>query len=322
MNKIYSKGFPYKKYINYSYYKKNILLNNYLKDENRNSKIFDETRNYISKFQETLKNKNIENYITSGYAIQLYLEDNKNIDKKIVNTYDIDLVLFYKDKELNNNGIIFNLLKIIDSCILNISNEKVIYLNTIINFEDINNISNVLNIKTNKYKLYFVKIINKVYVKIKITITNINKMIINNIYSYNLLKIYSIKDKKKINNYLPIELIIAKKIIKSELITTTINKNNKIYYVYNEKFIIYNLMNLYHNYITLNVRSLGKIKVGKDKRDHERLYYILELYLKKFNLNNDLNNIFSKLKSNYIKFKTPTFKIKEIDFIDKIIKDK
>jgi hypothetical protein len=330
---------PYKKHINYSYYKKHILLNNYLKNENRDSEIFNRTRNYIPEFQKSLKDFNIENYITSGYAIQLYLEDNKNINKKIINTYDIDLVLFYKNKELNNNGIIINLLKIVDSAIKNITNEKVINLYTVIKFEDINNNNEISNIiknagyhlykyepdkNNNMYKLYFVKIINKVYIKIRLKISNIDNLLIHNFYSYNLLKIYTIENNKKKNNYLPIDILIAKKNIKTESITTTINKFNKTYYIYNLKFIIYNLMNLYHNYVTLNERTLGKIKEGKNKRDYERLYYVLELYLKEhFKKNNSdlLKNIFSELKLNYKKYKTPTFKVnnKKINLIDEII---
>lgn len=339
INELKIKGYPEEKYVNYGDYKKKILLNNFLKDEPVGEKIFYKSKEYISNIQESLKSKNIDNYIGGGYGIKLYLETDKDVPKDIIKTTDLDLYLFYKEEELTNTGIVKNIPKIIDSCISNISkisSDKIIKLYTLLNFENKKNIDKIIslmmkdgytlymykpNLIENIYNLYFVKIINDIYIKVTIRLKDLVEglQLKNNIYSYNLLTCYHINYKKKINYYLPIDLIVVKSEMNTKLIGTSINRYKQKYYVYNEKFIIYNLMFLLYNYAILNNIAMEKIKLGKDKRDEKRLYYILKLYCKKYRYNKNINELFEKFKSHVMEFNIPLFKTTNLDIVDKIL---
>lgn len=337
INELKIKGYPDQKYMNYGDFKKKILLNNFLKDEYVGEKIFYKSKEYISNMQETLRSKNIENFIGGGYGIKLYLETDKNVPKDVIKTSDLDLYLFYKEKELSNTNIVKNLSKIIDSCILNISkisHDKIIKLYTLLNFENKNNIDKIIkimmkdgytlylykpNLIDNIYNLYFVKIINDIYIKVTIRLKDIVEGLHNNnIYSYNLLTCYHINYKKKINYYLPIDLIVVKGEMDTSLIGATINRYKQKYYVYNEKFIIYNLMYLLYNYAILNKIAMEKIKLGKDKRDEKRLYYILQLYCRKYRYHKNINELLEQFKAHVMEFNIPLFKTTNLDVVDKI----
>ena len=84
--------------------------------------------------------------------------------------------------------------------------------------------------------------------------------------------------------------------------------------LYNLKYIIYNLMHLYHNYKILNNSTQIKIQEGKNIRDELRIKYILKQYLKeKYN-----DTILDKFKNSYKKFKKYMFKIKDLNIIDEL----
>ena len=78
-------------------------------------------------------------------------------------------------------------------------------------------------------------------------------------------------------------------------------------------------MNLLYNYAILNNIAMEKIKLGKDKRDEKRLYYILSLYCKKHKYHKNINQLFENFKLHVMEFSTPLFKITNLDIVDKII---
>ena len=116
-----------------------------------------------------------------------------------------------------------------------------------------------LNTEEGIYRFDFVKILKGIYIKIKIKILkNIHLLFDENIYSYNLLKSYYIKDGKKYNNNIPIDMLVMKKSdINQEILKNTIKKDDKLYHVFSDKYMLYNLMHLYHNYTILNKFTLN-----------------------------------------------------------------
>ena len=83
-------------------------------------------------------------------------------------------------------------------------------------------------------------------------------------------------------------------------------------------------MNIYHNYKynVENKKLISKIEARKNKRDEQRLYYILRLYCNTFYktlTETDIKKIFQLFKINNKKFKLDLFKVKNINVIDKII---
>ena len=128
---------------------------------------------------------------------------------------------------------------------------------------------------------------------------------------------------KKYNNKIPIDMLVMKKSdINQEILKNTIKKDDKLYHVFSDKYMLYNLMHLYHNYTILNKFTLNKIEKGLHKRDEKRLFYMLKYYCTSRNKNitdKKLKEIFEKLKSSYKDFGESMFKIKNLDMIDKII---
>lgn len=322
-------GYPNKKYIDYDKYNKKILLDDYLIEENINDKLAYKSLKYISNIQIKLNEHKIKNYISGGFALFLYIEDIKKIPRKIIETKDIDLILFYEDKELTNIKIVNNLSNIINLCIKKESNKKIIKLYIVINYNDKKEFNKIIHtlitqnfhlytylpdVKNNTYKLCFVKILNNIY--IKIIIKFVNDIIKNNVYSYSILNYYYIQNNKKINYYLPIEIIVVKKNNLSNIIGNKIYKYNHPFYVYNEKFLLYNLMYLQYNYIIKNNSTLKRFDNKKNIRDTKRLYYFLYFYCNKYGY--DINIILYRFKSSVMLFNKPMFLIKNLDIIDKL----
>lgn len=357
--------------LNYKKYPKNIvtnkLLNNNIIKNNKNKNFFKESFNYISNFQKKLIKSNIENYISGGYAFNLYVDKNNllNNNKNILLTSDVDIILLYdiiKKNGINNRinnrinntinytinyTIINNIKYIIDAIIDPIKNNKngILKLYQIINYETENDFDILiksiskegfdlilykLNPEKNSFMFNFIKKINNIFIKIEIKFVKIDMLIKKNIYSYGTLNYYSYKrlnNKLKIyQEYLPIELIILdKKEINTNLIKNSIEIENNIFYLYNIKFLIYNLVNIHfrYKYNTKNKGLLLKKNKGHFLRDEKRLFYILKLYcLKQYNIsdNNIVKYIFKQFKLYNSKFKIYMFKINNLDIIDNIIK--
>jgi len=345
----------------YNKYSKNIiknkLLNNFII---KNNKLFNNSIEYISILQKNLLKYNIENYISGGFAFNLYIDTkklNKNVNNKILQTGDCDLILLYDNElKLNNSIIINNIKYIIYSALDYFKNIKngILKLFIIINYENKEEFLVLLNtmlkdgftlvlynpnFNQNKYIFNFIKIINKnLYIKIEVKflkmdsfLKNIYGYITKSIYSYCTLNYYSYKyinnNLKIYEKYIPIELLILNKNeINVNIIKDSLIKNNYTLYVYNLKFLIYNLMNLYYNYKydMLNKGILKKKDKGYFMRDERRLFYILRLYCR-INYNITDNNIIERVLINFklkdYKFKKYMFKIKNTDIIDKIIED-
>ena len=90
----YSKVFQINENIINKKYDKNIVYNKLF---NKNitkvidsNKLFYKSMPYISSFQKELSNRNIENYISGGFALKLYLNDYLMNNKNILLTKDCD----------------------------------------------------------------------------------------------------------------------------------------------------------------------------------------------------------------------------------------
>lgn len=137
-------------------------------------------------------------------------------------------------------------------------------------------------------------------------------LLINNYY-FNKNKNYKLS-----YNFLPIEIVIIKKNKENlKLISNNIKINNKILYIFNEKAILYNLLNLLYKYkYLINSKSIkDKLSYGKNKRDNERLNYFFNYYCNIYYPQLNIikrNNILKKLKNNIIKFNKPVIELKKI----------
>jgi len=285
-------------------------LRDTLKKNNKVNNLFEDSINYVVEFQKNiLKNKNMETYITGGSAIKLYsmLDNNKNKNDTILTTTDFDLYLCIETSRMTNNLIIKELHNIINSVYLIIKNPNymTLDLHLLLNFENTNSFIDLVHFfMNNDYDLFkfnpfnegdcfcyyfkFIKLINKEFC-IKITIKfilfsdNLKKadksaiLLINNYYFDHL------QNFKLCYNFLPIELVIIKKNEENlKLIGSTIKINNKILHIFNEKAILYNLLNLAYKYqYLLDDKSIkNKLDSQKNKRDNLRLEYFFNYYCK------------------------------------------
>jgi hypothetical protein len=285
-------------------------LRDTLKKNNKVNNLFEDSINYVVEFQKNiLKNKNMETYITGGSAIKLYsmLDNNKNKNDSILTTTDFDLYLCIETSRMTNNLIIKELHNIINSVYLIIKNPNymTLDLHLLLNFENTNSFIDLVHFfMNNDYDLFkfnpfnegdcfcyyfkFIKLINKEFC-IKITIKfilfsdNLKKadksaiLLINNYYFDHL------QNFKLCYNFLPIELVIIKKNEENlKLIGSTIKINNKILHIFNEKAILYNLLNLAYKYqYLLDDKSIkNKLDSQKNKRDNLRLEYFFNYYCK------------------------------------------
>jgi len=329
-------------------YKKKFLndynLQEILKTYNKLNILFKKSISYISEFQSLLLEKgNLESYITGGSALKLYsMLDNKiNNNNKILETPDFDMYLIIDNNRISNNLIIKNTLEIIDiliSIIKNINyNRLELYLS--LNYQNTNDFLDIIIFLLNndfdllKYNPYsnsdcycyyfkFIKIISKeCCIKLTIKFITFSKdlsksmlgiLLINNYY-FNKNKNYKLS-----YNFLPIEIVIIKKNKENlKLISNNIKINNKILYIFNEKAILYNLLNLVYKYkYLINSKSIkDKLNYGKNKRDNERLNYFFNYYCNIYYPQLNIikrNNILKKLKNNIIKFNKPVIELKKI----------
>lgn len=285
-------------------------LRDTLKKYNKVNNLFEDSINYVVEFQKNiLKNKNMETYITGGSAIKLYsmLDNNKNKNNSILTTTDFDMYLCIETSRVTNNLIIKELLNIINSVYLIIKNPNymTLDLHLLLNFENTNNFIDLVNFfMNNDYDLFkfnpfnegecfcyyfkFIKLINKEFC-IKITIKfilfsdNLKKADKNAILLINNYYFDHLQNFKLCYNFLPIELVIIKKNEENlKLIGSTIKINNKILYIFNEKAILYNLLNLAYKYqYLLDDKSIkNKLDSQKNKRDNQRLEYFFNYYCK------------------------------------------
>ena len=337
-------------YFNEKYIKKKFLHPHEDKNINSNvekNKLFNNSFDYISKFQNNLLNKNIENYISGGAAYNLYsiLTDKKN---NIFDTKDYDLYLYYDEVKITNK-IILNNVKNITNSIIEIDpseNFAFIELFMLLNFENKKKFKEVLEIflddgydlhfyNTNdeqkKYDFKFLKVINKeLCIRVKIQFKYIERFINEKIYNYTKITHYYIKkldngNFKTVNKFIPIECLIKNKNKSNiELMKSSINLNNNTYYIYNLNTLLYNLMHLYYKYQydTENNTIVKKRENKKNVRDKKRLKIFFEIYckilfpkMKKTEIKLNYNNLLLNDK----KFNKSIEKIKNFDAISKSI---
>ena len=287
-----------------------VNLKDAIKKDNKINNLFEDSIDYVIEFQKNiLKNKNMETYITGGSAIKLYsmLDNNKNKNNSILTTTDFDMYLCIETSRVTNNLIIKELLNIINSVYLIIKNPNymTLDLHLLLNFENTNNFIDLVNFfMNNDYDLFkfnpfnegecfcyyfkFIKLINKEFC-IKITIKfilfsdNLKKADKNAILLINNYYFDHLQNFKLCYNFLPIELVIIKKNEENlKLIGSTIKINNKILHIFNEKAILYNLLNLAYKYqYLLDDKSIkNKLDSQKNKRDNQRLEYFFNYYCK------------------------------------------
>lgn len=295
-------------------YKKKFLndlnLKDILKKDNKVNNLFEDSINYVAEFQKNiLKNKNMSIYITGGSAIKLYsiLDNDKNKNNSILTTTDFDMYLCIDTPRITNNLIIKELINIINSVysIIKNPNYMTLDIHLLLNFDNIHNYINLVNFfMNNDYDLFkfnpfndgdcfcyyfkFIKLINKEFC-IKITIKfilfsdNLKKTEKNGILLINNYYFDYLQNFKLCYNFLPIELVIIKKNEENlKLIGNTIKINNKILHIFNQKAILYNLLNLAYKYQYLidNKSIKNKLNSQKNKRDNLRLEYFFNYYCK------------------------------------------
>ena len=283
---------------------------------------------YISHFQKKLLKYNIENYISGGFAQKLYLKD-------LIKTEDVDIVLLYDEKVITNKILIENtkyILKSALSYILKKSTSGILELFSILKYNSKKDLTFLTEFaaknkftlvsfhpiyKKNTYFYNFERKIGDITTHFNVKITNDVK---SNIENYISLKFHN--EKKE---YLPMDILILNKHkINTNVIKNSIKVDKNIFYIYSLKALLYNSMNIYHNYKynVENKKLISKIEACKDKRDEKRLYYILRLYCNTFYktlTETDIKKIFQLFKINNKKFKLDLFKLKNLDIIDKII---
>jgi hypothetical protein len=283
---------------------------------------------YISHFQKKLLKYNIENYISGGFAQKLYLQD-------LIKTEDVDIVLLYDEKTITNKILIENtkyILKSALSYLLKKSTSGILELFSILKYNSKKDLAFLTEFaaknkftlvsfhpiyKKNTYFYNFERKIGDITTHFNVKFTNDVK---SNIENYISLKFHNEKEK-----YLPMDiLILNKRKIDTSIIKNSIKVNKNIFYIYSVKALLYNSMNIYHNYKynVENKKLICKIKECKNKRDEDRLYYILRLYCNTFYkilTETDIKKIFQLFKINNKKFKLDLFKVKNLNVIDKII---
>lgn len=318
---IKSHGFPEKKYKHKTSFDKKILYNNTLEYEEEED-VKKNTKEFISKYQSELRDSGIGSYVGGGYAIKLQMEGVEE-----VKTTDIDLITVYKDKIVNISVIIRNLTELIECYIRSIKEDggSIIRVISVIEEQSNRGLDKIIEIMIDKgYKLtlsnkkegthmlYFVRVLREIKIKIRIKLEDIKRIKDNNQICYNNISCYNIKGLYKRYKYAPIDMVVIKegRINEKEMI-----ENKEGIKLYNKKYILYNLMHLYHNYQIKNNSTQKKIKEGKEGRDEKRIEYILKEYLKgKYK-----EELLEKIKKSYKKFKKHMFKIKDLGIIDEII---
>ena len=283
---------------------------------------------YISHFQKKLLKYNIENYISGGFAQKLYLQD-------LIKTEDVDIVLLYDEKVLTNKILIENIKYILKSAlsyILKKSTSGILELFSILKYNNKKDLTFLTEFaaknkftlvsfhpiyKKNTYFYNFERKIGGIIIHFNVKFTNDVK---SNIENYVSLKFHNEKEE-----YLPMDiLILNKRKINTDVIKNSIKIDKNIFYVYSIKALLYNLMNIYFDYQQNIKRTklISKIEARKNKRDEQRLYYILRLYCNTFYktlTETDIKKIFQLFKINNKKFKLDLFKVKNLNVIDKII---
>lgn len=340
----------YKKKYLYSHEDKNIIINS------ETSRLFNESLKYISDVQNNLLKKNIENYISGGFAFKLYSLLNHNMhiyNKELFKTKDCDIYVYYDLKRISNKLIVSNLINLVNSIIKfnKLQNYSFVEFYILLNYENTNKFLEYVEILFNEgfdlytyfikdnlkndtkekiYEFKFLKVINKEFcIRIKIKLLNIEALIIENIYSYTKVTYYYIKKLenntfKVINKYIPIEFLIKNKNKSNiDLMRNSINVYNRTYHLYNMNSLLYNFLHLFYKYEcnTENITIEKKRKECKDIRDEKRLDLFFKIYCKTLYPKLNKNNIklyLEKLKDSKIKFKKNVEKIKNFKMIEDI----
>jgi len=304
----------------------------------------------ISKLQKKLKKQKIETYITGGSAIRLYSfvdyqkEFTKN-DIDTISTSDFDIILF-TDKKIITIGILCSyIINIINAYYLTIKKPKhmTLQLNVTIPFHNESELDYVLkyflkkkfdlqrfmhNSEKNKHSFQFISLFNKDFcVKLKLNFVimaenfiNSEKHAIIELYNY----YFDYRNGFKLTNIiLPTEMIITrKKNNTTDLVKNSINYNGNIFYLYNKKTILYNLINMQYKYEYLvdNRSILKKKDEKKNIRDHKRLSYFLRIYCRacKLSNSNKINAFLNKLLENKLQFNIAINKVNNLKMIDDI----
>ena len=330
---------PDKNYFTQKYKKKFLYSQESNISNSESKKLFNESFKYVSTFQQNLFQKNIENYISGGFAQKLYstLYDVKN-DDKILTTKDCDIYVYYDNIKINNNVILTNTINIIDSVINTnkLQDYAFIKLYMLINYENKKKFDDIIKIfidakfdlylyliKENDYEFRFLKLINKeLCIILKIKVLNLDHLIKEKIYSYSKITYYYTEKLSTVNKYIPIEILVkSKEKSNIDIMKSSINIYNRVYYLYNLNTILYNLMHLYYkyNYNTEDITITKKKEEKKNIRDKKRLDLFFKIYCKAlYPDKKDVNILFDKLKKNEKKFKKNIDKIKNFDMIENI----
>jgi len=307
----------------------------------------------ISQFQTNLKKKKIETYIAGGSSVRLYsfLDYKKEFtqnDIESISTSDFDIVLFTDKKNITIKILVSYIIDVINSYYLTISKPyyMTLQLNVAIPFHNIEELDYVLKYflnknfdlqrfiydsEKNKYSFLFIILFKKDFcIKLRINFVIISQNFFNT-DKHGVIEIYhyyfDTNNKFKLTNIiLPTEVIIARKSsYATDLVKNSINYNGNVFYLYNKKAVLYNLVNMQYKYEYLvdNMSILGKKKEQKNVRDYNRLKYFLRIYCNECNQfnNNKINKILNKLLENKLQFNIALNKVTNLKMIDNIFEN-
>jgi hypothetical protein len=320
---------------------------------NNNDNLFLKSLNYVSNIQKTLYNENIKSYISGGSAIKLYsLINNYDVkNKSILNTSDFDIQLYHNNNtKITNIVILDNLKTIINSTSINIENKyknsSVLKIFSIMHLSNRKELVNILeyfldlNYDLYKYRInrddeennfqYHLDFVKKtshtsyIILNLKLKKNILKKLNKCNSYSFVKINTFIIDKNQLYSIYSVMELISHNNSdLNMNLIEGNIKYNNNNFYIFNVKSILYNLINLYHDYQNLLNQMEQKIKNSKDIRDEKRLDYVFKLYCKLFykNMNNDtINKTLDLMKSKNKKFSKCIFVLKDLSVLNNFFK--
>lgn len=331
----------YKRKYLYDHEDKDIILNAVA------NRLFNESLPYISTLQKNLSESGTENYIAGGGAIKLYgSKCGMNVEKSFLITKDFDMYSYLDVKKIKALDILNNSMNVLNAILRYPQNPNFGFVETymLIHYENKKQIKDIVEFymehgfdlhmytpkhENNTYIFKFLKVINNEFcIRFKIKLLKIDDFIKNNIYSYSKITYYYIKrisnkEFKVVNKFIPIEFLIKNKEKSNiEIMKNSITVKNKIFYVYNENTLLYNLLHLYYKYRhnLVNKTIEKKKENGKNKRDEERLDYFFKIYCCTLGItltNKDLNKKLDNLKKDEKKFIKDIEKIKDFKVIEK-----
>jgi len=304
---------------------------------------------------------NMENYISGGTALNVYAQ---YLKKKQINfqsnsrndvapwthqnefaTSDIDTYLYVDEARITNSILVERILSLSDVALEYKTTSFFTFLDfyMILHFKSQNEIFKILkdmltvgfdlfkynyNQEIGRYNFVFLKMKNKeLCLKITLRFQPIETFLMENIYSYVLMKYYYIYQKSKsefksVHKTIPIEFLVKNKRSSNlSFMKNCITFYHHPLYIYTMKTLLYNLLHLSYKYMyNKENKTIEKKKAeGKNKRDQKRLELFFTMYCQEYYPHwepKKVNTILPAMMDQREKFKTGIEKIKDLSMID------